>query len=676
MLENCSFHSNDDPCHQKIHVRSTAPAIRKVKKHDEELKLLVLRSGIEYRNIRTICLHHEQVFLLKYSTLKRKCCDPCDLHPNKKRNKSLKVVSVDYYKCLANPPPTIVPGEKLCPTCFITVKKTCGKPLDESSASTSIFSEEPTHTSTPTVSDTESCSPQKDTSLIDLNASLIRLGETPVKPGHLAPSSRKKKAKDKFEKSTKKLKCKLEEQYNVPLEMSDSGDEQDCLDLKLHHKVYNELKEKFKNSNSHSERVQILTLSPFTMERTMHEFGATNYMVKKSREVKKKKGILGVCDKSQGKSLSEELKESVVRFYENDDNSRICPGKKDKVSVRGKDGEKIEHQKRLVLLNLKELHAAWKTVYPQKKIGFSSFAALRPKWCVLAGASGTHSVCVCKYHQNPKLMTSCLPYSVHDLMSKAVCSPEEEVCMMGQCKQCPGRVGVINFLTNCEEIADVEELTYTQWVSVDRTKLVTLVEPKEEFIENLADKIVKLTRHSFTSKSQSGYMRNLKGTLQPMEEIILQGDFAENYAYVVQDEIQSFHWENSQATLHPFVAYYCLQDGTLEHINICIISDCREHTTVTVYAFLKVVIPYLKTKLPTMKKVHYFTDGCGGQYKNKYNFINLCHHQEDFGLDAEWNFFATSHGKSACDGIGGTVKRLVTKALFRPMALDRFSVRR
>ena len=25
-----------------------------------------------------------------------------------------------------------------------------------------------------------------------------------------------------------------------------------------------------------------------------------------------------------------------------------------------------------------------------------------------------------------------------------------------------------------------------------------------------------------------------------------------------------------------------------------------------------------------------------------------------------WNVFATSHGKSACDGIGGTVKRLAT----------------
>ena len=43
------------------------------------------------------------------------------------------------------------------------------------------------------------------------------------------------------------------------------------------------------------------------------------------------------------------------------------------------------------------------------------------------------------------------------------------------------------------------------------------------------------------------------------------------------------------------------------------------------------------------------------------------HHKEDFGVHAEWNFFATSHGKSACDGIGGTVKRLVAKAsLQRP----------
>jgi hypothetical protein len=31
-------------------------------------------------------------------------------------------------------------------------------------------------------------------------------------------------------------------------------------------------------------------------------------------------------------------------------------------------------------------------------------------------------------------------------------------------------------------------------------------------------------------------------------------------------------------------------------------------------------------------------------------------------VPAEWHFFVTSHGKSACDGVGGTLKRLAAKA--------------
>lgn len=42
-------------------------------------------------------------------------------------------------------------------------------------------------------------------------------------------------------------------------------------------------------------------------------------------------------------------------------------------------------------------------------------------------------------------------------------------------------------------------------------------------------------------------------------------------------------------------------------------------------------------------------------------------HEEEFGVKAEWNFFATAHGKNACDGLGGTLKRLATRAsLQRP----------
>ena len=82
---------------------------------------------------------------------------------------------------------------------------------------------------------------------------------------------------------------------------------------------------------------------------------------------------------------------------------------------------------------------------------------------------------------------------------------------------------------------------------------------------------------------------------------------------------------------------------------------------------------YMKYKsklhsLPAVNKIYYFSDGCGGQYKNYKKKLNLCHHQTDFQFTAEWVFFATSHGKSPCDGIGGTVKRTtVRSSLQRPL---------
>ena len=66
-------------------------------------------------------------------------------------------------------------------------------------------------------------------------------------------------------------------------------------------------------------------------------------------------------------------------------------------------------------------------------------------------------------------------------------------------------------------------------------------------------------------------------------------------------------------------------------------------------------------------KIVYFSDGAASQYKNFKNLKNLCCHKSDFGIDAEWHFFATSHGKGPCDGLGGTLKRLAAKAsLQRP----------
>ena len=151
--------------------------------------------------------------------------------------------------------------------------------------------------------------------------------------------------------------------------------------------------------------------------------------------------------------------------------------------------------------------------------------------------------------------------------------------------------------------------------------------------------------------------------------MLVTADFSENYSFVLQDAAQGFHWNNSQATLHPFVAYY-VDAGKLCHLSYVAVSDCLHHDTTAVYLYQKAFIALLKRVLPRRsqpQKIMYFSDGAGSQYKNRKNFVNLCHHKSDFGISAEWHFSATSHGKGACDGLGGTVKRLAARAsLQRP----------
>ncbi len=73
----------------------------------------------------------------------------------------------------------------------------------------------------------------------------------------------------------------------------------------------------------------------------MEEFGVSNRMVRNARALKAAKGLLALPDKKIGKRLDEVVKLSVKQFFEDDEFSRICPGKKDYVSVRI-EGKKVQ----------------------------------------------------------------------------------------------------------------------------------------------------------------------------------------------------------------------------------------------------------------------------------------------------------------------------------------------
>ena len=64
------------------------------------------------------------------------------------------------------------------------------------------------------------------------------------------------------------------------------------------------------------------------------------------------------------------------------------------------------------------------------------------------------------------------------------------------------------------------------------------------------------------------------------KEVLVVGDFVKNFTFVMQDEVQSYHWTSAQATIHTFVCYW-LENGVSKHVSYVAVSVCLTHSTIT-----------------------------------------------------------------------------------------------
>ena len=97
------------------------------------------------------------------------------------------------------------------------------------------------------------------------------------------------------------------------------------------------------------------------------------------------------------------------------------------------------------------------------------------------------------------------------------------------------------------------------------------------------------------------------------EKALVSGDSAENDQFLIQDEIQSYHWSKEYCTLHPVVVYFKDDTGSLRHISN-VLYQMTTRTMCFAYEVQKaIMINYFHELLPQVKKLFYFSDGCGGQ---------------------------------------------------------------
>lgn len=221
---------------------------------------------------------------------------------------------------------------------------------------------------------------------------------------------------------------------------------------------------------------------------------------------------------------------------------------------------------------------------------------------------------------------------------------------------------------NCFDVKDMVpqlfdkdmKVTWKQWIKTEnRMQQSTLSGTVQELLAELHDQTPKFKVHTYVKKQQSDTFEARKKETSE-SEILLQVDFAENFSILSQDEIQSAHWSHPQATIFTGCAWAVNGNAKLSYL---LFSNELSHDKYAVWTFFKKIIEDLKQEYPTLKKVFMFSDGCAAQFKNRYTLSNICWSQEDWGVEIEWNLFATSHGKGAMDGVGATAKKMLWTAI-------------
>ena len=138
-----------------------------------------------------------------------------------------------------------------------------------------------------------------------------------------------------------------------------------------------------------------------------------------------------------------------------------------------------------------------------------------------------------------------------------------------------------------------DKIEFQQWTTTDRSDLVNCQESIVDYVDLVVSQLGKLTTHSYIAKAQARYLKQRKENITE-ETALFLGDFAENYTFLIQDEIQSYHGSNKQCSLHPVVVYF--KEGEI------LMHDDLMHDVSFVHSVIKLVLDDLKLVCPKLKQ--------------------------------------------------------------------------
>jgi len=281
-----------------------------------------------------------------------------------------------------------------------------------------------------------------------------------------------------------------------------------------------------------------------------------------------------------------------------------------------------------------------------------------------------------------------LNLTLRSLYETSVCPSKDKFpmldCVNNICKKCDGMLKYK--YSDLIKLKGMKTLKYLQWVQVKQSylnskhkKITKKTWQQVDQTRSLSDVVSKiysalpdLKSHLFRNDYQYYQHQQLQQNL-PQDHAIVYADFSQNYALLVNDEIQAAHYTKAQVTIHTMYLIRHAQDSTQEkpiltREGIVIVSDDLKHNTAAVFNFMFKLFSYMANnpeKVGLPKVLHRITDNCGFEYKCRQAFSHMQVYEDQLGVKVRYHFSEPGHGKGPHDGLGATIKHGLDKLVVR-----------
>jgi len=175
-------------------------------------------------------------------------------------------------------------------------------------------------------------------------------------------------------------------------------------------------------------------------------------------------------------------------------------------------------------------------------------------------------------------------------------------------------------------------------------------------VKQLKLKTPQYLSHVYIKRKQSCFFEYIKDNADD-QTVICQVDYAENFGIVNQDQIQSGYWSTKYISI--FTAYIWFGGSGGDGHSFGLVSNSTKHDKYEVITCLEILVNEIVNMMPDVNQIIFFSDNAASQFKNRYIINHLTTMLDVSGIDFNWNYFASSHGKGIVDGVGGILKRLV-----------------